>query len=84
MIKTIYRLPVHWASALINDDYSGIDDTEKAEIRKFLEKAEGRPVSVDFTTEGFTIITMPGHWPAIVPIFYSLKINTQHYGYYSE
>ena len=53
MIKTIYRLPVHWASALINDDYSGIDDTEKAEIKKSVYTAECPPVSVDFTTEGF-------------------------------
>lgn len=53
MIKTIYRLPVYWASPLISDDYSGINDMEKAEIRKFLEKAEGSPVSADFTTEGF-------------------------------
>ena len=46
-------MPVYWASPLISDDYSGINAMEKAEIRNFLEKAEGSPVSVDFTTEGF-------------------------------
>lgn len=53
MQKIIYRLPIYWACPLINDDYSGTDDKGEAEIRQFLEKAEGRPVDVDFTTEGF-------------------------------
>lgn len=39
-----YRLPSHWASALINGDYSGYSDKEQAEIEKFLSTAEGSAV----------------------------------------
>ncbi len=54
MANTItYRLPIYWASALINDDYTGLSDEEEKQIKDFLETAEGRPVSVDFETEGF-------------------------------
>lgn len=30
-----YVLPAHWASALINDDYSGYTDEEAMEIKGF-------------------------------------------------
>ena len=37
MIKTIdYELPSHWASALINDDWSGYDDDEIQHITDVL------------------------------------------------
>lgn len=48
-----YRLPVYWAGALINDDWSGLSDEEEQEIDNFLEQAEGYPVSVEWETEGF-------------------------------
>lgn len=48
-----YRLPVYWACALINDDYTGLSDEEEREINNFLEQAEGYPVDVDLETEGF-------------------------------
>lgn len=48
-----YLLPVYWACALINDDYTGLDAEEEKQIKDFLETTEGRPVSVDFETEGF-------------------------------
>ena len=32
-----YVLPSHWASALINDDYSGYTDEEAMEIKDFCE-----------------------------------------------
>lgn len=36
-IKTIsVKLPAHWASALVNGDYSGLSDVEEKEIREFL------------------------------------------------
>ncbi|RHH14454.1 hypothetical protein DW228_06535 [Bacteroides fragilis] len=73
MIKTIYRLPAHWACPLINDDYSGTDDIEKEEIRKFMEKAEGRPVSVDFTTEGFSHYNDAGTLPGNCADFIFIK-----------
>ena len=54
MIEIIrYRLPVYWARALINDDYTGLSDEEEREINNFLEQAEGYPVDVDLETEGF-------------------------------
>lgn len=48
-----YLLPVYWACALINDDYTGLSDEEENQIKDFLKTTEGRPVSVDFETEGF-------------------------------
>lgn len=53
MEKVIYRLPSYWACPLINDDYTGVTDEEASLIKEFLMKAEGHPVSVDFSTEGF-------------------------------
>lgn len=34
-----YRLPVYWACALINDDYTGLEDKECEKIKRFLEIA---------------------------------------------
>jgi hypothetical protein len=34
--KEVYKLPQYWASALINGDYSGIDDDEELQIKEFL------------------------------------------------
>lgn len=48
-----YLLPVYWDCALVNDDYTGLSDEEEKQINDFLETAEGRPVDVDFETEGF-------------------------------
>ena len=47
-----YRLPVYWARALINDDYTGLLDNEEQEIRNFLKRVKADPVSVDWETEG--------------------------------
>ena len=47
-----YLLPVYWACPLVNDDHTGLSEEEK-QINDFLETAEGRPVSVNFETEGF-------------------------------
>ena len=33
---TDYRLPSHWATALINDDWTGLDDDEIRIIRELL------------------------------------------------
>lgn len=38
-----YRLPVYWARALINDDYTGLLDNEEQEIRNFLKRVKQIP-----------------------------------------
>lgn len=48
-----YRLPVYWAGALVNGDYTGLSDEEEQEINNFLKQADGYPVSVEWETEGF-------------------------------
>lgn len=48
-----YRLPVYWAGALVNGDYTGLSDEEEQKINNFLNQADGYPVSVDWETEGF-------------------------------
>lgn len=48
MKTTTYILPAYWASALINNDFSGIKDNEESEIRSFLSKNNlPFPVQVD-------------------------------------
>jgi hypothetical protein len=38
MIVTLdYRLPTHWASALVNDDYSGLTEEDERELKTFLD-----------------------------------------------
>ena len=32
-----YKLPAYWASALINADYSGMEDSEEKELNEWLE-----------------------------------------------
>ena len=40
MIEIIrYRLPIYWACALINGDYSGLSEEEIQEIDAFFEKS---------------------------------------------
>lgn len=48
-----YRLPVYWACALINDDYSGLSEEEIRKVNAFLRNAEGYVVDVDWETQGF-------------------------------
>lgn len=48
-----YKLPVYWACALINDDYSGLSEEEIREINAFLRNAGGYVVDVDWETQGF-------------------------------
>ena len=45
-----YLLPVYWACALVNDDYTGLSEEEEKQIKDFLQTSEGRPVSVNFET----------------------------------
>jgi hypothetical protein len=43
-----YTLPEHWASALINDDESGLSDSESEELKQWLADTNpGYCVSVD-------------------------------------
>ena len=48
-----YRLPIYWACALINGDYTGLSDEEEREINNFLEQAEGYPVDVTWKQKAF-------------------------------
>lgn len=50
-----YKLPTHWASALINGDYSGLDDDEEKEINDFLEEVKASVVDVDVESKSFEI-----------------------------
>lgn len=40
MTTDTINLPAYWASALINDDFSGCDDQEEQEIREWLKNSE--------------------------------------------
>ncbi len=35
-----YTLPAHWASALINDDYSGLEDEDEQQLTDWLHAAQ--------------------------------------------
>lgn len=41
-----FKLPAHWASALINDDFSGLEDADEAELRAFVNSANGNCIDV--------------------------------------
>lgn len=66
-----YRLPVYWACALINDDYTGLCKEECQEIKNFLNIADGYPVDVDWETEGFCHSNDAGTLPGdcVVSVF---------------
>lgn len=70
-----YRLPVYWAYALINGDYTGLSDNEEQEIRNFLEQAEGSPVDVDWETKGFYRCNDAGTLPEKCADFIFHKYN---------
>ena len=76
MIEIIrYRLPVYWACALINDDYTGLSEEEIQEIDAFLKKAEGYPVDVDLETQGFYRCNDAGTLPGECADFIFHKCN---------
>lgn len=70
-----YRLPVYWACALINDDYTGLEDKECEKIKRFLEIAEGYPVDVDLETQGFYRCNDAGTLPGECADFIFHKCN---------
>lgn len=70
-----YRLPVYWACALINDDYTGLSEEEIQEIDAFLKKAEGYPVDVDLETQGFYHCNDAGTLPGECADFIFHKCN---------
>lgn len=70
-----YRLPVYWACALINDDYSGLSEEEIREINAFLRNAEGYAVDVDWETQGFYHCNDAGHFLESVQILFFIKFK---------
>lgn len=70
-----YRLPVYWACALINDDYTGLCKEECQEIKNFLNIADGYPVDVDWETEGFYQYNDAGTLPGNCADFIFRKLN---------
>lgn len=47
-----YKLPAYWASALVNNDWSGYDKAELEEIKNWLN-INGHPNIVDMVGESF-------------------------------
>lgn len=45
MQTTTYLLPAHWASALINDDWTGLDDDQAGEAQVFLDAEDLGPAT---------------------------------------
>ena len=51
-----YQLPVHWAPALINDDWSGLEEHDEEQIMSFLFNelaGEGVCITLDSDQEAF-------------------------------
>ena len=47
---TFYQLPVHWAPALINDDWTGLEEHDEEQIMSFLFNelaGEGACITLD-------------------------------------
>lgn len=52
MQTTTYVLPAHWAPALINDDWSGLEDDDAADLQIFLD-SEDLGHAIDVSHEPF-------------------------------
>lgn len=52
MNTTTYDLPAHWAPALINCDYTGLDDDEAGVVDQFVEN-EDLGACIDVSHEPF-------------------------------
>ena len=51
---TTFDLPSHWAGALINGDYSGLDNSDERELRSFLRKnPDANGITADVKDLGF-------------------------------
>ena len=48
-----WLLPVYWAPAILNDDYSGYTKEETEQIDQFLKKAGGIPIIADIDNSAF-------------------------------
>jgi len=54
MDTTDYIICTHYASALINDDWSGLEDHEAAELRAFIDRQPGGYFTIpDIGADGF-------------------------------
>ena len=50
METSTYKLPAHWASALINGDYSGLDEQDEEQLMRVIA-GEDLPDPIDCSTE---------------------------------
>ena len=48
---TVYTLPSHWASALINDDQTGLEVDDIVQLNQFM-RGEGLGAPLDISEEG--------------------------------
>ena len=56
------RLPSHWASALINDDWTGLDDDECDELQSFAVNELCSLIAVDVEDDS-SFQLAPSYWP---------------------
>lgn len=52
METTTYTLPAHWASALINDDRTGLEDDDERQLDALMA-GEGLPAPLSCSDESF-------------------------------
>lgn len=68
-----YTLPGHWASGLINGDYSGYDAEEEEEIKDFLTSVNESPLSFDEDSYEFRTTNHAGTLPCQCYKYYFVK-----------
>ena len=62
MITDTYRLPSHWAPALINDDWTGYDDDEIKTIQDLLHFSDlGKYFCIDVADDE-SFQQVPSYW----------------------
>ena len=65
METTTLTLPAHWASALVNADFSGMDDREIAELETWQNSnTHNSPLAVSAEPEFVAFHDAPGVLPA--------------------
>lgn len=78
MITETYILPAYWASALINADYSGLEDIDIQELERFIarNKEEGkRFYCIDCSEESYFTPYNDAHTLACDVLEYTFDVS---------
>ena len=59
----VWQLPSHWASALINDDWTGYEDDEITQIEDVLFRSGLSKLACTDCADDSSFMKCPSYWP---------------------